>query len=84
MALCDFAFDQLVDYKPKVEELSDFDNFSKETRCTARLHPLDATFSQVDFGLSTIDTYDVPYNGYEGQPIQGWLLLPLQRREKLP
>jgi cephalosporin-C deacetylase len=45
--------------------------------------PLEARFDPVDFGLETIETYDVTYGGYGGQSVKGWLLLPRQRRPKV-
>jgi cephalosporin-C deacetylase len=38
----------------------------------------------VDCGLETLDAFDVTFNGYGGQPIKGWFLLPRQRQEPLP
>jgi cephalosporin-C deacetylase len=40
---------------------------------------LDARFEPVDFGLKMVETYDVTFNGYGGQPIKGWLILPVER-----
>jgi cephalosporin-C deacetylase len=33
----------------------------------------------VDYGLQTVETFDVTFNGYAGQPVKGWFLLPRQR-----
>jgi cephalosporin-C deacetylase len=84
MAFYDLPYDQLIDYKPKLEQPSDFDMFWRDTLNIARSMPIDATFRQMDFGLTTIDTFDVSFNGYGGQPIKGWLLLPRQRSKKIP
>ncbi len=50
----------------------------------ARRHPLDARFEPFDVGLRTVETFDVTFAGYAGQPIKGWLLLPRQRSGPLP
>jgi cephalosporin-C deacetylase len=34
--------------------------------------------------MRTVECFDVTFNGYGGQPIKGWLLLPAQRSEPLP
>ena len=80
----DMPLEELETYFPDREEPSDFDAFWEQTLAEAREFPLDATFEPVDYGLKTIETYDVTYNGYGGQPIKGWFTLPVQRKEPLP
>lgn len=84
MALFDLSLDELQRYLPPRQEPSDFDAFWARTLAAARAFPLNATFTPIDAGLRTLDTYDVRFNGYGGQPICGWLLLPAQRSGKLP
>jgi cephalosporin-C deacetylase len=38
----------------------------------------------VDTGLKLVESYDVTYAGYAGQPIKGWLNLPRERNKPLP
>ena len=91
MAFFDFSLDQLRNYLPQRDEPADFDAFWQQTLSDARQSPLDARFEPVDYGLSTVETFDVTFNGYGGQPIKGWLQLPRnpdgakgQRSGKLP
>ena len=84
MAFFDLTPDQLAVYLPVPEESPDFDAFWQETLEQVRSYPLDAVFTPVDYGLSTLDTFDVTFNGYGGQPIKGWLLLPHQHSGILP
>lgn len=84
MAFIDFPLDQLRTYLPPRTEPADFDAFWQTTLADARAHPLNATFEKVDYGLTIIDTYDVTYSGYGGQPIKGWFLLPRQHSGNLP
>lgn len=49
-----------------------------------RQTPLNNTFQTVDYGLATLETFDLTFNGYGGQPIKGWLLLPRHRSGPLP
>jgi len=82
--LFDMPLKQLKTYLPPREEPPDFDAFWQQTLAEARSFPLDAVFEPVDYGLRTVETFDVTFNGYGGQPIKGWFLLPRQRSGPLP
>lgn len=84
MAFFDLSLDELQNYVPARSEPADFDAFWQETLKVTRSYPLDARFEPVDYGLRTVECFDVTFNGYAGQPIKGWLLLPVQRSEPLP
>ncbi len=84
VALFDMPLEQLERYAPPREEPADFDAFWEETLRETREHALDARFEPSDFGLATVETFDVTFNGYGGQPIKGWLLLPRGRTGPLP
>ena len=80
----DLPLEHLRSYKPGRQEPPDFDAFWQETIDQARRFPLAPRFEPVDHRLQTLQTYDVTFNGYGGQPIKGWLLLPRQHEEPLP
>jgi cephalosporin-C deacetylase len=84
MAFFDKPLEELVDYKPQRTEPSDFDAFWAATLAETRAHPLNPQFTRVDVGLDNIETYDVTFNGYGGQPIKGWFQLPKVRSGALP
>jgi cephalosporin-C deacetylase len=84
MAFFDMPLDQLQTYAPSRNEPADFDAFWRRTLDEARQFPLDAQFERVDYGLQTLEAFDVTFRGYGGQAIKGWLLLPRQRSGKLP
>jgi cephalosporin-C deacetylase len=84
MAFYDLPLHELQTYQPVREEPRDFDQFWQESLAEARRHPLDARFVAADFGLRTVETFDVTFAGYGGQPIKGWLLLPRDRSGPLP
>jgi cephalosporin-C deacetylase len=84
MAFFDLALEELQTYLPERNEQRDFDDFWRRTLEETRAYPLDAEFEPIDFGLHTVETFDVTFNGYAGQPIKAWLLLPKQRKEPLP
>ena len=84
MPFYDLPEDELVSYKPRRDEPGDFDEFWKQTLTEARENPLDAVFEKVDYGLKHIETYDVTFNGFGGQPIKGWFNIPHGRNGVLP
>jgi len=80
----DLPLDELKIYKPERQEPIDFDAFWAQTLAQARKFPLDARFEAVDYHLQAVQTYDVTYNGYDGQPVKGWFLLPREHARPLP
>ena len=84
MAFYDLPLHELQTYQPTREEPEDFDRFWQESLADARQHPLDARFSPADFGMRTVETFDVTFAGYGGQAIKGWLLLPRDRSGPVP
>ncbi len=81
--LFDLPLEELQKYLPARNEPSDFDAFWSRTLLDARKHPLDARFDPLDIGLKLVESFDVTFNGYAGQPIKGWLMLPKERKGKL-
>jgi cephalosporin-C deacetylase len=84
MALFDLSLAELQQYLPDRREPEDFDAFWQDTLEATRQYPLDAQFVSVDYGLRAIESFDVTFRGYAGQPVKGWLLLPVQRDKPLP
>jgi cephalosporin-C deacetylase len=82
--LIDFPLDQLRRYVPPRDEPTDFDAFWQATLGETGHAPLSPVYAPVDVGLATVETFDVTFSGYAGQPIKGWLLLPRQRTGQLP
>jgi cephalosporin-C deacetylase len=76
--------DALEQYRPTVQVPPDFDTFWQQTLDETRQHPLNARFEPANFGLRTIESYDVTFSGFAGQPVKGWLLLPRYREPSLP
>lgn len=84
MAYIDLSLEELREYRPARVELEDFDAFWSDTLAQARALPLNPRFERVDYGLRTVDTFDVTFNGYGGHPIKGWFLVPHEHPAKLP
>ncbi|MCS6995127.1 MAG: acetylxylan esterase [Anaerolineales bacterium] len=82
--LFDLPLEQLKTYLPERPEPADFDLFWQKTLAEAHQHPLNARFEPIESGLKVIQAFDVTFNGYGGQPIKGWFLLPRETREPLP
>jgi cephalosporin-C deacetylase len=82
--LFDLPLDQLKTYLPDRNEPTDFDQFWQSTLSETRHFPLKATFEPVDYGLKAQDSFDVTFNGFGGQPVKGWFLLPHQHETPLP
>jgi cephalosporin-C deacetylase len=84
MPFFDMPLDQLRAYTPPRDEPADFDAFWSATLAAARQHPLNAQFERVDNGLRGVESYDVTFTGYGGQPVKGWLTLPRAHSKPLP
>ena len=82
--LFDKPLEELWTYKPPRAEPPDFEAFWQEMLAQTRAHPLGARFEPVDYSLQTVETFDVTFAGYGGQPVKGWLLLPRHRQGRLP
>jgi len=80
----DLPLDELHVYKPDRTEPQDFDVFWKSSISSSRNFELNAGFTPVDFNLALLETFDVTFNGFDGQPIRGWFLCPKNAKELLP
>ena len=84
MALFDMSLSQLETYRPDVAEPADFDAFWQQSLAETRTYPLNVSFQRTDVPFQTIEAYDVTFNGWGGQPVKGWFLLPKQRAGAVP
>ena len=76
MRYIDLPLDQRRAYRPELEPPVDLAAFWAATLADARRHDLAATFTHVTTGLALIDTFDVTFAGFGGDPIRAWLRLP--------
>ncbi len=84
MPLFDMPLEEMRIYKPLRDEPDDFDAFWSDTLSEARTHDLHATFEPADYGLATIDVYDVSFSGFGGDRIRGWYMTPRDDAGPLP
>ncbi|MFJ6850528.1 acetylxylan esterase [Streptomyces sp. NPDC091271] len=82
--LFDMPLEKLTEYRPEPEEPADFDAFWEKTLGESARHGVDAAFVPYDAGFTTVDVYDVTFNGWSGQPVKAWLMLPRVRSGPLP
>ncbi|HJP79017.1 MAG TPA: acetylxylan esterase [Pseudonocardiaceae bacterium] len=80
----DLSLDELHAYAPAIAEPPGLTAFWAGTLAEAGRHPLDATFTPVDTGLSLLASYDVSFAGFGGDPVRAWLHLPADRSGPLP
>jgi cephalosporin-C deacetylase len=84
MAQYDLPLAELRAYAPDLAEPAGLDAFWSRTLAETRSHPIGATFTPVDTGLTQVVSYDVTYAGFGGAPVKGWLHLPKHGAEVLP
>lgn len=84
MVLFDLPLDALQTYRPERVEEPDFDAFWRATIKASRALASAPRFQRVDVGLRTVDSWDVTFSGYGGQPVRGWFLAPRGRVGPLP
>jgi cephalosporin-C deacetylase len=85
MAFFDLPLAELTKFKAPDIEPADFDAFWKQTLADAARHDLAAKFVRVeDPSYQLVEAYDVSFRGFGNQEVKGWLVLPAQRKGKLP
>ncbi|MEV7176937.1 acetylxylan esterase [Kitasatospora sp. NPDC093679] len=80
----DLPEDQLRSYRSAQTEPADFDAFWRKTLDEARAAGGDTAAVPVPTGLTTVDTFDVTFPGYAGEPVRAWLRLPRGADGPLP
>lgn len=84
MPYYDLPEEQLRQYAPLLEEPSDLDAFWARTLEESRKLAVAPSFQPVSTGLALVETVDVRYSGFGGEPVRAWLRVPRGAREKLP
>jgi cephalosporin-C deacetylase len=76
MARFDLPLDQLEQYAPAVPEPEDFDAFWAKTLHDARSTTPILDARPVANGLRLVETWDVTFRGFGGEPIRAWFTRP--------
>ena len=75
----DLTGHELTSYDPPLQAPHDLDSFWEQTLAETRAHDLAPVVSRADSPLSVLESYDVSWRGFGGDPICGWLHLPAGR-----
>ncbi|MER7165389.1 acetylxylan esterase [Micromonospora sp. NPDC000207] len=84
MPLFDLPLDQLERYVPAVAEPADFDVFWQSTLAEAATRPALVDVRPAPTGLRLVDTWDVTFTGYAGDPVRAWYTRPREVATPLP
>jgi cephalosporin-C deacetylase len=84
VTLFDLPIGELERYTPAVREPDDFDVFWRSTLEQADATPVIIDVQPVDTGLSLVDTWDVTFAGFGGDPVRGWFTRPRGTDTPLP
>lgn len=84
MGSIDWAYEQLVDYKPALTKKDDFDAFWDANLAESNSIPLNAEFVEVENSLPQARVYDVAFDGVDGVRVRGWFMTPKTMDKPLP
>jgi len=76
--------EQLRSYLPAPDDQPDFDDFWRDSIATARERASAPVLEPRQTHLRTIDSFDVTFTGFDGQPVRAWLNVPKDRSGPLP
>ncbi|PZS35201.1 MAG: acetylxylan esterase, partial [Pseudonocardiales bacterium] len=84
MALFDLSGTALTGYRSGVTPPPDLTSFWDETIAQARAESWEPKVERVDTALRLVDTYDVTFSGFGGDPIRAWYHRPAGTEADLP
>ncbi len=76
MVYTDQFLEELSHYMPELTRRSDFDDFWNRTLAQSAAVPLNPQAEPVEYTTMTARVYDIVYDGFDGTPIHGWLIVP--------
>jgi len=80
----DLSLPELREYRPRVFEPADFDEFWRETLAEARRSSATPRLTRQASPLAQVEVYDLVFPGFGGQPVHAWYLLPAGTTGPLP
>lgn len=84
MPLFDLPIDQLERYAPTVPEPADFDAFWAATLAQAATPPVITDIRPAPTDLRLVDSWDVTFAGFAGDPVRAWFTRPTDVDGPLP
>ncbi len=82
MPLTDLTLPELVEFRPAVDEPSDFDAFRAATLAESASIPARLERRHVPGPIDQVIVEDVEFAGYAGDPIKAWIIRPLDERPR--
>lgn len=83
MALFDLPLAALRTHRGRATEPVGLWDFWGDTLSSSRAASTGVTATPVDTGLTLVDTYDVTFGGFDGEPVRAWLHRPAGRGDDL-
>jgi cephalosporin-C deacetylase len=84
MPLFDLPLDELTEYRSSTAPPADLAEFWQGTLDEARFAARPVVATRIDTGLRLVDTYDVTFSGFGGQPVRAWYHRPAGVEADLP
>ncbi|MFJ5222711.1 acetylxylan esterase [Streptomyces sp. NPDC088400] len=84
MPAFDLPLDELQRYRPVLDEPADFDAFWQDTLKEAGQAGPVVSERRVDTGLRLVETWDVTFRGFAGEPVRAWYTRPAGVSHSLP
>lgn len=84
MPLFDLPQDELTAHRSGAQAPSDLATFWHGTLQEARAAAQPVTATRADTGLRLVDTYDVTFSGFGGEPVRAWYHRPVATEDDLP
>lgn len=72
----DMKLEDLKMYKPKQTKREDFKLYWENTLNVSRTIVLNAEITQVEYPIDEVKVFDVFYDGFDGNRVNGWFILP--------
>ncbi|MGZ4243406.1 MAG: acetylxylan esterase [Solirubrobacteraceae bacterium] len=76
MPYFDLPADELSGYDPQLRAPGDLDRFWEQTLAETRAHHLEPVLQRAESPLVAVESFDVSWRGFGGEPVKGWLHLP--------
>lgn len=84
MPYCDVPIDEARAHRTSEQPPRDLDDFWGETIAAARANARPTRFTPVDNRLTLINSFDVEFSGFDGQPVRAWFHIPATATVPLP
>ncbi|MGH1523819.1 acetylxylan esterase [Leifsonia sp. L25] len=84
MPLTDLTLPELIDFRPEVEEPTDFDAFWEATIAESRAAGGEPVLAPANTPVTQLIVEDLTFPGFGGEPVRAWVSRPLHADGPLP